>query len=289
MKKKKNVTIGFLANFSFVYVVPFLNFRQAANPADATPEVLRGQLRQSYQTGRREEAKSAMQGLWTACQADCTCIGTPPTNRSSQSSQDENCPYCLCSEQGTEIHTVTRNCENPECRVCVFINKCDLADAVSAGVNKNYRLTALLDLSQYIAAVLHSTEMSEERRNTLTRALCCLCSCKINRLRNVANVGFLTELCPRLKNLQLHKGWGDVWAQLSKLGTALGYHQDRQSQIAALIYLRKQVIPDRTSYWHWFLQSDDVILEERLNRTVFAGCFTETPDPAGEGSSGQLA
>lgn len=230
---------------------------------------------------RRAEAKSALQDLWQACRADCMCMGTPASS-SSQGSQDVNCPFALCSEEGAEIHTATRNCQNPDCRVCLLINRCDLGIAITVGVNKNDRLTAMLELSQYISAVLHSTDITEERRSAMSGALICLLGCQATKLRNVANVGFLTELCPRLLTLQLRKGWGNFWGHLSKLGTALGYHRDHESQVAALMFIRSQCVPDNNN-WHWFLQSEDLALEQQLNRTTFAGCFAEaTQERAGE-------
>lgn len=261
--------------------VAFLTFEQS----DSLDETLQ-QIRQEYRRVHREEVKSALQGLWTACQADCTCHGTSRANSSSQASQDENCPYCIATEQSVEVHELTRNCENTECRVCVLMNHCDLADAVAAGVNKNLRFAAQLSLSEYMATILNSTELSDERRSTITEALCDLCSCKITKLRNMANVGFLTEFCPRLKLLQLQRGWGDFWKELSTVGTAIGYHQDRESQVATLIYLRRQCIRDENSHWLWYLRSDDIALEERLNRTVFAGCTAQeaTAPAAGEGN-----
>ncbi|KAJ7354934.1 hypothetical protein OS493_029043 [Desmophyllum pertusum] len=202
------------------------------------------------------DAKSALQDLWVACRADCMCLGTPAgvdASSSSQASQDVNCPYVLC----------------------------DLGNAISFGVNKNNRLTAMPELSQYIAAVLHSTEITEERRSAMSGALSCLLGCQATKLRNVANVGFLTELCPRLLSLQLQKGWGNLWGQLSKLSTALGYHQDHESHVAVLIFLRRQCVPDDN--WHWFLQSDDRAMEQRLHQTTFTGCFVEAmKERAGE-------
>lgn len=37
-----------------------------------------------------------------------------------------------------------------------------------------------------------------------------------------------------IKLLHLLKGWGDVWCQLSKIASAVGYHDDHRSQIAAV-------------------------------------------------------
>lgn len=269
---------------SYGFVV-FLTFEQADSADDETMRI-----RQEYRQVRRDEVKSALQGLWTACEADCTCLGTSQAGRSSQASQDENCPYCLATERGAEVHEVTNNCNNTECRVCVLMNQCDLADGITEGVNKNRRLSAQLTLAQYMAPIVNSLELSDERKSKIIEALCCLCSCKINKLRYIANVGFLTEFCPRLKLLQLQRGWGDFWSELSKVGSAIGYHRDRQSQVAALIYLRRQCIHDENSHWLWYLQSEDVALEEQVNGTVFAGCTPQQPtDPtspsAGQGTS----
>ncbi|KAJ7354938.1 hypothetical protein OS493_029047 [Desmophyllum pertusum] len=115
----------------------------------------------------------------------------------------------------------------------------------------------------------------------MSGALSCLLGCQATKLRNVANVGFLTELCSRLLSLQLQKGWGNLWGQLSKLSTALGYHQDHESHVAVLIFLRRQCVPDDN--WHWFLQSDDRAMEQRLHQTTFTGCFVEAmQERAGE-------
>lgn len=152
-----------------VHVVPFLIIHQTGIDEEAQDQQ---RVWTTYRQVRSQEAKSAMQNLWMECQADCTCLGTPVG--SGPASQDANCPYCLCTEQGEEVHTVARICGNTECRICALINKCDLGDGIRAGVSKNSRLTALLDLSQYIATLLNSTDLPEERRSSITHALCCI-------------------------------------------------------------------------------------------------------------------
>ena len=260
----------------------FLIFQQ---PGTEGPAATMEDVRHRYRMARREEAKATVQALWDTLTADCMCLGEDPSNGSSQPSQDVNCPYCVASENGEEIHEATRACQNKDCRVCMFINKCTVAVAISIGENKNARLSAYLSLSKYVASIVNSTELPDERRKSMTGLLCKLFCCKLTRVRNIGNVGFLSELCPHLEYLQLQKGWGDFWGELSKLGTALGYHRDRESQVAALIYLRRQCIRDDNSLWHWYLQSEDVELEARLRTTVFAGCFTDALDRAAEGSS----
>lgn len=45
--------------------------------------------------------------FFTACQTDCTCLGTPQADCSSQTTQDKNCPYCMSTEQNVKVHEVT--------------------------------------------------------------------------------------------------------------------------------------------------------------------------------------
>jgi len=75
-------------------------------------------------------------------------------------------------------------------------------------------------------------------------------------------------MCPHLKHLHLQKGWGDVWSNLSKVASAVGHHGDRRSQLAALMFVRKKCIA-ADNKWLWFLQSEDLEEEQRIDQEVF--------------------
>ena len=224
-----------------------------------------------------------MGDVWQGCKSDCVCFAEPITRSSQDDQRDENCPYCIQDGEGGDMGTVTTSCENSDCRVCVLMNKLDRPTLVALGMKKNERLTAMMELAPSIAHQLNSGVIPEDRRQILVTAFCNLLSCSKSRLRNVANVGFLAMLCPRLRYLNLERGWGDVWSNLSKMATAVGYHADQRSQVAALIYLRRRSIPDTNNRWHWFLQTQGTE-EETITREVFAGCFQdEQADTPGEG------
>ena len=170
---------------------------------------------------------------------------------------------------------VKGRCLNADCKVCALMNKLDKVSLAALGEVRNTRLTVMLDLSPLIVQCLNSGGISEERRQVLVRTFCELLCCSKSRLRFLTNVGFLVMICPRLKHLQLERGWGDVWCNLSKFATAIGYHQDHRSQLAALIFMRQRCIPDSESKWAWYFQSEDPE-EQRVNLEVFEqGCRRE--------------
>lgn len=245
---------------------------KAAQATAATPQTL-DEARQAaalrhYEEIRDRNVKRRIQELWTASQADCTCIGEPIT-RASQDDTDQNCPYRLAIEEGGDITTTTSKCVNEiGCSVCTMMNKLDKPTLAALGLKRNERLTAMLELAPSIAHCLNSGEIPEERRQVLTEAFLDLLSCGKTKLRYVANVGFLVMICPRLKHLHLEKGWGDVWCNLSKVATAIGHHVDRHSQLAALIFMRQRCITDSSSKWFWYFQSEDPN-EQTINQEVF--------------------
>ena len=234
-------------------------------------------FQRSYQTDRLQLVKQAKGDLWAAAQADCLCLGEPLRGSSQRSSAGENCPYHQSTDEGAELHTVNRKCGNQECRVCLLIDHCEVDSLVELGVSKNAQLTTRLRLSKHIAHILNSGDIGQERMAEITKALCSLLGCGQTKLRNVANTGFLTLLCPRLCRLQLHRGWGNLWSTLSKIGSAVGHHESRRSQLAALIFLRKRCILDAESNWHYYLQSEDENEEEEILESVFSACFQDEP------------
>lgn len=234
-------------------------------------------------SARQTCVKEQMQRLWDVCKKNCVCLGQPTTRGNSQGSRhDENCPYNLIAEEGGEVHTARSACLNTNCLVCAFINKLDVRELTEVGVRKNQRLTLLLGLSPHIAVQYLATDLSEEERKTVHTALSLLLSCGSSRLRNIANVGYLTQHCPNLPRLQLIKGWGNFWNNMSKFGTAVGYQVNEENQLAVLLYLRHTCLssaPD--SNWHHYLETEDTAEEETVLRRVFPGCFEQTRD-AGE-------
>lgn len=228
-----------------------------------------------YQTSRLQLVQQAKADLWLAVQADCLCLGEPLRGSSQRDSAGENCPYRQSTEEGAELHTVSRKCGSGECRVCLLIDHCEVDTLVQVGVTKNALLTTRLRLSKFISHILNSGDIEHERMAAITKALCSLLGCQQTKLRNVANTGYLTLLCPRLGRLQLQRGWGDLFSNLSKIGSAVGHHQTRRCQLAALIFLRKKCIPDAESNWHYYLQTEDENEESEILRSVFAGCFED--------------
>ena len=216
------------------------------------------------------DAGEAKGNLWTAVQPDCVCLGQPLRGSSQSDSPGENCPYHQGTDEGAEIHTVGRKCGTQECRVCLLIDHCELDTLVQVGVTKNALLTTRLRLSKYIAYILNSGDIHQERMATITKALCSLLGCEQTK-----NTGFLNLLCPRLGRLQLQRGWGDIFSNLSKIASAVGHHQTHRSQLAALIFLRKRCIRDAESNWHYYLQTDDGDEETEILNSVFSGCFED--------------
>ena len=229
----------------------------------------------SSQTVRLQTVQQAKGNLWTAVRPDCVCLGEPLRGSSQRDSPGENCPYYQGTEEGAEIHTIPQKCGSQECGVYLLIDHCELDTLVQVGVTKNALLTTRLRLSKYIAHILNSGDIQQERMATITKALCSLLGCEQTKLRNVANTGFLTLLCPRLGRLQLERGWGNIFSNLSKIGSAVGHHETHRSQLAALIFLRKRCVHDPESNWHYYLQTEDEEEETEILNSVFSGCFED--------------
>ena len=138
--------------------------------------------------------------LVCACACICMCLGEAITRSSQGPEADKNCVYCNVDDEGGSVSTVSGSCRNPDCRVCLLMNK---LDKPTLGMKRNARLTAILQLSPFIAHQLNSGEVPEDRRKVLVQAFCELLSCSTTRLRNVANVGFPVMLCPQLLFLNL--------------------------------------------------------------------------------------
>lgn len=230
-------------------------------------EARQNAARQQYEEEHTQNVKQRVGEVWTASKTDCMCFGDPIV-RPSQGDRDVDCPYCVCDEAGGEVSTVTAKCQNEECAVCTLMNKLDKPTLTALGLKRNERLTAMLDIAPSIGQSLNSGELPEARQQQLSKAFADLLACSRTKLRYVANVGVLVMLCPRLKHLHLKKGWGDMWCNLSKFASAIGHHEGRRSQIAALIFMRQKCIAD-DSKWLWFLQSDDPEEEQRIEREVY--------------------
>ena len=230
--------------------------------------------RSAYQGLRTTTVNGGVQEIWQACKANCMCLGEAITASSQGPEPDENCVYRVVDEEGGSVSTVSSSCRNADCRVCLLMNKLDKPTLIALGMKRNERLTAMLQLSPFIAHQLNSGEVPEDRRKVLVQAFCELLSCSTTRLRNVANVGFLVMLCPHLLFLNLERGWGNVWSNLSKVATAVGYHGDRRSQLAALVFMRRRCVPDGNR-WLWFLQTDNREEEREVNEAIFGSAEAE--------------
>ncbi|KAL9989677.1 hypothetical protein ACROYT_G004247 [Oculina patagonica] len=249
--------------------LPSEQVEMTRNPED--PRVRRFQQR--FHTVHTAAVEKARQELWDASKSDCLCLSEPHGGNSSQGTDPgDDCPYVRMSDEGGEIRNVNRLCRNTECRICGLMDYCELTSHVELGVSKNASLTAKLQVSKHIAHLLNSGDIDDDRVAAITEALCTLLSCKRTKLRNVANTGFLTMLCPFLECVQLQSGWGTLWSSLSKIGSSVGHHKGRRNQVAALLFVRKKCILAPESNWHFYLQTDEE--EEReIMDTVFAGCF----------------
>lgn len=228
-----------------------------------------------YQTSRLQLVQQAKADLCLAVQADCLCLGELLRGSSHRDSAGENCPYCQSTEEGAKLHTVSQKCGSGEYHVCLLIDHCEVDTLVQVGVTKNALLTTRLRLSKYISHILNSGDIERERMAGITKALCSLLGSEQTNLRNVANTGYPTLLCPHLGHLQLQQGWGDLFSNLSKIGSAVGHHQTRHSQLAALIFLYKRCIPDAESNWHYYLHTEDENEESEILHSVFTGCFED--------------
>ena len=221
-----------------------------------------------YRDDCEQEVQRRVSDVWTARKSDCTCSAEPITHP-SQGDIDHNCPYCIRDDEGGNMGNVPNKCRNEEeCAVCLLMNKLDKPTLTALGLKCNERLTAMLELAPSIADSLNSGHVPEDRRQVLCEAFCDLLACSRTKLRFVSNVGFLVMICPNLKHLHLQKGWGDVWCNLSKVASAIGYHGDQHSQIAALMFMRQKCIPENDK-WSWFLQSKELEEEQRIRQEVF--------------------
>ena len=150
----------------------------------------------------------------------------------------------------------------------MLMNKLDEPTLTALGMKRKERLSAMLQLAPSIAESLNSGDVPEDRRQPLSEAFSDLLWCSWTKLRFVANVGFLAMICLNLRHLHLKKGWGNVRCNFSKVASAVGYHSDRRSQVAALMFLRQKCIAENNK-WLWFLQSKDLAEEQRIEREVF--------------------
>ncbi|CAH3170893.1 unnamed protein product [Porites lobata] len=126
--------------------------------------------------------EDSLKRLEQACQADCTCLGESAI-RDSQDNNDENCPYCISTDEGADVARVTGRCLNADCKVCALMNKLDKVTLAALGEVRNTRLAVMLDLAPFIAQCLNSGDVAEERRQVLVRTFCELLCCSKSRLR----------------------------------------------------------------------------------------------------------
>ena len=59
--------------------------------------------------------------------------------------------------------------------------------------------------------------------------------------------------------------WGDTWFNLTEVASAIGYHGNQCSQIAALTFGHQKCIADNNK-WLWFLQSENLISRELIKK-----------------------
>ena len=229
-------------------------------------------FQQSFHTVHTTWVVKEKQDLWDASESECLCSPESQGGNSQGTDPSKDCPYVRMNDEGGEIHNVNHLCRNIECRICSLMDNCELTSHVELGVRKNASLMAKLKISKHIAHLLNSVEIDADRVAAITEALCVLLSCKQT---NLANTGFLTMLCPYLECLQLQRGWGALWFNLSKISSAVSHHEGRRNQLAALLFVRKKCILAPESNWHFYLQTEDKEEEREITNSVFAGCFNE--------------
>ncbi|XP_068676951.1 uncharacterized protein [Montipora foliosa] len=216
--------------------------------------------------------------VWEKSKADCTCLAEPMGSGSQGDVADEQCPYCISDMEGSDISAVSSRCENPDCNPCIMMNQLDKTLLAGLGTKRNERLSAFFQLAPCLAKLFNSGELPEDRRKPLVEAFGDLLSCSLTKVRYLSNIGFLIMICPRLQQLQLERGWAIVYNNLSKIASAIGYHGNHNSQLAALIFIREFCIPDRENLWRSYLQSEELVEENRILTEVFAGCFEHSQE-----------
>lgn len=174
-----------------------------------------------------------MREVWRVRKNDCMC--TPQAvSHPSQDDRDHECPYCICDDEGADITTVHEKCQNEaECAVCTMMNKLDQQTLTGLGMKRNKKLTTMLQLAPSVVQSLNSGQVPEERRQVLYRPFASYYAAKERSFDMWQMLAFSQCSIP-IKLLHLQKGWGDVWCQLSKIASAVGYHDDHRSQIAAV-------------------------------------------------------
>ena len=220
--------------------------REQREPQQSSP--------QSQHDQREMLVKQKIQEVWDACKRNCLCLGTAITTTSclSQGSDDhdQNCPYALLAERGGRVCEATSRCRNHRCGTCALVNQQDVDELTNLGQAKNTRLSLLLHLSEHVAVHMFGPDVTEEEPKDLSAALCSLLCCGTSRLQNIANVGALTQYCPTLIYLQLSRGWGEFWNNLSKISCAVAYQALDRNQLATFMYLRHTCLP-RAAFCCW--------------------------------------
>jgi len=215
--------------------------------------------------------------VWDICKRNCVCLRTPISQDSA--SPDENCPYARLEGQGGEPHLTKDICRYKQCRVCILMNQLDVSGALELGECKNERFRIMIFVSEHLGSQLFAEDISQEARKELAVSLCTILCCSETRLRSIANVGVLVEMCPNMIQLRLVRGWGEVWNNLSKFGVAVGYQKTERNKLATLLYLRHSCLPNADSNWHHYLQPIDRASADTMMSTVFADCFNVQPEP----------
>ena len=146
--------------------------------------------------------------VWKVRKNDCMCT-VQAVSRPSQDDRDNNCPYCICDEDGADITTVSENCQNEaECGVCTMMNKLDQKTLTGLGMDRNKKLTAMLQLAPSVAQSLNSGEVPEDRRQVLYQTFCKLLGCKRTKLQYVANVWLSHDALSQSETPAFAKGLG---------------------------------------------------------------------------------
>lgn len=260
-------------------------------PEDEQQSQRRKPPRQSSPLSQHDQretlVKQKIQEAWDACKRNCLCLGTAITTTTASCSQgsedhDQNCPYALLAEKGGQVCEATSRCRNRECGTCALVNQLDVDELTDLGQAKNTRLSLLLRLSEFVAVHMFCPDATEEERKDLSAALCSLLCCGLSRLRNIANVGALSQYCPNLIHLQLSRGWGEFWNNLSKIGCAVAYQALNRNQLATFLYLRHTCVPRADSPWQHYLQTEDLEQEQEIFKVIFAGSLGPQPNQGRE-------
>ena len=107
-----------------------------AEGRESIEEAQQRAARHSYEEQHAQQVQERIKDFWRASQADCTCLGESAV-RDSQDDNDQNCRYCISTDEGGDVARVTGKCLNADCKVCAVMNKLDKVTLAALGEVRN--------------------------------------------------------------------------------------------------------------------------------------------------------